>query len=113
MTSRWIRIRNCWAGCLRTFIRAMSGHDTGTYYTPREIVHFMCREVLDGYLRDEVPGLPAAALDALRRRAGGMAEEADNASPRWMGSSRTAWWTRWRRSGFATRRWVPGLSCWE
>ena len=28
-------------------------HDTGTYYTPREIVHFMCREALDGYLRDE------------------------------------------------------------
>ena len=27
-------------------------HDTGTYYTPREIVHFMCRETLDGYLRN-------------------------------------------------------------
>ena len=27
-------------------------HDSGTYYTPLEIVHFMCREALDGYLRD-------------------------------------------------------------
>jgi hypothetical protein len=27
-------------------------HDSGTYYTPREIVHFMCRQALDGYLRD-------------------------------------------------------------
>lgn len=56
-------------------------HDTGTYYTPREIVHFMCREVLDGYLRDEVPGLPADALDALRRRGGGMPEDDEKASP--------------------------------
>ena len=56
-------------------------HDTGTYYTPREIVHFMCREVLDGYLKDEVPGLPADALDALRRRAGGTPDDPENATP--------------------------------
>ena len=42
----------------------------------------MCREVLDGYLRDEVPGLTADALDALRRRSGGRTPEDDeNASP--------------------------------
>jgi len=45
-------------------------HDTGTYYTPREIVHFMCREALDGYLQDAagverslLQGLRAAALE--------------------------------------------------
>ncbi|MBA3725798.1 MAG: putative DNA binding domain-containing protein [Armatimonadetes bacterium] len=31
-------------------------HDTGSYYTPREIVQFMCREALVGYLRSK--GLP-------------------------------------------------------
>ena len=45
-------------------------HDTGTYYTPREIVHFMCREVLDGYLRDET-GVDQGTLDALRQEAVG------------------------------------------
>lgn len=41
-------------------------HDTGTYYTPREIVHFMCRQGLDGYLRDAT-GVDQEALDWLRR----------------------------------------------
>ena len=45
-------------------------HDTGTYYTPREIVHFMCREALDGYLRDET-GVDQGTLDALRQEAVG------------------------------------------
>ena len=45
-------------------------HDTGTYYTPREIVHFMCREALDGYLRDET-GIDQGTLDALRQEAVG------------------------------------------
>ena len=40
--------------------------DTGTYYTPREIVHFMCREVLDGYLQDKVRGVDKRTLDDLR-----------------------------------------------
>lgn len=31
-------------------------HDTGSYYTPREIVQFMCREALVGYLGSK--GLP-------------------------------------------------------
>lgn len=56
-------------------------HDTGTYYTPREIVHFMCREVLDGYLKDEVPGLTPEALDALRSRASEMPDDPENAGP--------------------------------
>ncbi len=49
-------------------------HDTGTYYTPREIVHFMCREVLDGYLRDRT-GVPQSTLDALRQEAVGSRDE--------------------------------------
>lgn len=49
-------------------------HDTGTYYTPREIVHFMCREALDGYLHDET-GVSQTTLDALRREATGSRDE--------------------------------------
>lgn len=41
-------------------------HDSGTYYTPREIVHFMCRQALDGYLRDSA-GAEQETLDWLRR----------------------------------------------
>ena len=52
-------------------------HDTGTYYTPREIVHFMCREALDGYLRDEVPGLEQQTLDSLRDSATGSRDESE------------------------------------
>ena len=29
-------------------------HDSGTYYTPREIVHFMCRQALHGWLSDRI-----------------------------------------------------------
>ena len=49
-------------------------HDTGTYYTPREIVHFMCREVLDGYLRDRT-GVDQGTLNALRQEAAGSRDE--------------------------------------
>ena len=49
-------------------------HDTGTYYTPREIVHFMCREALDGYLRDET-SVDQGTLNALRQEAIGSRDE--------------------------------------
>ena len=49
-------------------------HDTGTYYTPREIVHFMCREALDGYLRDAT-GVEQSKLNALRQEAVGSRDE--------------------------------------
>ena len=49
-------------------------HDTGTYYTPREVVHFMCREALDGYLRDRT-GVDQRLLDALRQEAAGSRDE--------------------------------------
>ena len=49
-------------------------HDTGTYYTPREIVQFMCREALDGYLRDET-GVGQGTLNALRQEAVGSRDE--------------------------------------
>ena len=61
-------------------------HETGSYYTPKPVVAFMCREALKGYLRESVPGEapevveafverheaerlrhPEAILDALRR----------------------------------------------
>ena len=48
--------------------------NTGTYYTPREVVHFMCREVLDGYLRDET-GVDQPTLDTLRQEAVGSRDE--------------------------------------
>ena len=47
---------------------------TGTYFTPREIVHFMCREALDGYLRDET-GVEQSTLEALRQEAVGSRDE--------------------------------------
>ena len=49
-------------------------HDTGTYYTPREIVHFMCREALDGHLRDAT-GVDQETLDALRETAVGSRDD--------------------------------------
>ena len=49
-------------------------HDTGTYYTPREIVHFMCREALDGYLRDRT-GVEQSKLDDLRQQGFGSRDE--------------------------------------
>ena len=61
-------------------------HDSGSYYTPKPVVSFMCREALKGYLRTAVPredatvlttfvdqydardlGQPEEVLDALRR----------------------------------------------
>lgn len=32
-------------------------HESGSYYTPREVVAFMCREALNGYLAGKVEGL--------------------------------------------------------
>ncbi len=48
--------------------------NTGTYYTPREVVHFMCREALDGYLRD-ASGVEQSKLNALRQEAAGSRDE--------------------------------------
>jgi hypothetical protein len=39
-------------------------HETGSYYTPRPIVTFMCREALKGYLATRVPGLGAETIAA-------------------------------------------------
>ena len=43
-------------------------HETGAYYTPREIVRYMCRHALDGYLRDRT-GVAQETIDGLRREA--------------------------------------------
>lgn len=38
-------------------------HGTGSYYTPRPIVAFMCREALKGHLRNRVPTLTTDAVN--------------------------------------------------
>ena len=43
-------------------------HDSGTYYTPREIVHFMCRQALHGWLSDRT-GADAALIELVRLEA--------------------------------------------
>ena len=43
-------------------------HETGAYYTPREIVRYMCRQTLDGHLRGRT-GVEQSVLDTLRREA--------------------------------------------
>ena len=37
-------------------------HDTGSYYTPRPVVSFMCREALKGYLEGRETGLDPEAI---------------------------------------------------
>lgn len=39
-------------------------NETGSYYTPRSVVSYMCREALKGYLRGRVAGLGEGALEA-------------------------------------------------
>lgn len=39
-------------------------HQTGSYYTPRPIVSFMCREALKHYLQTKVPGISAEVASA-------------------------------------------------
>ncbi len=55
----------------RVFEELVTGrHETGSYYTPRPVVSFMCREALKGYLADKLScgaGVPPA------RRAAGTA----------------------------------------
>ena len=43
-------------------------HQTGAYYTPREIVHYMCRQVLDGYLAER-SGISQEDIDRIRSEA--------------------------------------------
>jgi len=38
-------------------------HESGSYYTPKPIVAFMCREALKGYLGSILPAEPAAAIE--------------------------------------------------
>lgn len=41
---------------------------TGAYYTPREIVHYMCRQAIDGYLTEQT-GIPQEDIDWIRAEA--------------------------------------------
>src|SRR5216117_4527981 len=38
-------------------------HETGSYYTPKPIVSFMCREALKGYLQTKLPGEALTAIE--------------------------------------------------
>lgn len=49
----------------KVFEKLVTGrHETGSYYTPREIVSFMCREALKGYLQTHVRALTRETIDA-------------------------------------------------
>ena len=49
----------------RIFEELVTGrHETGSYYTPKPVVAFMCREALKGYLHDTCPREEDAALAA-------------------------------------------------
>ncbi len=61
----------------RIFEELVTGrHETGSYYTPKPVVSFMCREALKGYLRDTCPREGAGAITAFvdRREAVGIRE---------------------------------------
>ena len=53
-TSRWTPILSCWAEFLRISTRATRAARAAPIYTPREIVHFMCRQALHGWLSDRI-----------------------------------------------------------
>ncbi len=38
-------------------------HETGSYYTPKPIVSFMCQEALKGYLKNRCPGEKSDSID--------------------------------------------------
>ena len=47
----------------RIFEELVTGrHESGSYYTPKPVVSFMCREALKGYLRDACPREDAEAV---------------------------------------------------
>jgi len=48
----------------RIFEELVTGrHETGSYYTPKPIVSFMCREALKGYLATHAPAESKAAIE--------------------------------------------------
>ncbi|HEY7060648.1 MAG TPA: DNA methyltransferase [Chloroflexota bacterium] len=48
----------------KVFEKLVTGrHETGSYYTPKPVVGFMCREALKGYLQTSCPGETAAAVE--------------------------------------------------
>ncbi len=48
------------------FERLVTGrHETGSYYTPKPVVEFMCREALAAYLKSQIPHLKPDIVDAL------------------------------------------------
>ncbi len=77
-------------------------HETGSYYTPKPIVSFMCREALKAYLRSGLPDEAAGRHRALRRRA-----RAGRAA-----RSRSHSRQRCARHGLRPCLWLRGAICW-
>ena len=50
-------------------------HETGSYYTPRPVVSFMCREALKGYLSDKTKASPEASRCPVDRQDAGKLKE--------------------------------------
>jgi len=51
-------------GGIKVFEELVTGrHETGSYYTPKPVVSFMCREALKGYLQTKLPGEALAAVE--------------------------------------------------
>ena len=38
-------------------------HESGSYYTPKQVVSFMCRQALKGYLESKLPNEPLTAIE--------------------------------------------------
>ncbi len=53
-------------------------HESGSYYTPRPVVSFMCRESLKGYLESQEFGAPPEAIQMFvdRHKIGGISDHA-------------------------------------
>ena len=79
-------------------------HDTGSYYTPRPVVAFMCREALKGYLEGCGNRPCSRGHRQVRGRAGHLRRRAGVRAARLP--------RRWRTSPWSTRRAAPAPTCW-
>ena len=77
-------------------------HESGSYYTPKPIVSFMCREAIKGYLQTRVPRESAEAIASLVDRHNPAELRNGEAVPRRPAAPRFA---------FATRRAARAHTC--
>ena len=84
-------------------------HETGSYYTHKPVVSFMCRQALKGYLRAALPTEDAAAIERF-------VDEHDPSGLRdpeavLEALPRSRWWT-WRAAAARTC-WACCTNCWS